>query len=84
MIVDTHLLGTYPFYIVGRQPPQIEAENFILFEHPSLSRKHAVLQTNLETQELFIYDLGSTHGTQVNKKFIKPKSYVKISEGDLL
>ena len=85
MIVDTYILNMHPFYVIGRQPPQSEeAENFILFEHPSLSRKHAILQINQQTKELFVYDLGSTHGTFVNKKVIKPKTYTELNEGDLL
>ena len=84
-IVQVHLLNSHPFYVVGRQPPEAEnAENFLLFEHPSLSRKHAVLQLSHTGQELTVYDLGSTHGTFVNKRPIKPRTHTPLKDGDLL
>ena len=84
-IVQVHLLNSHPFYVVGRQPPEAEsAENFLLFEHPSLSRKHAVLQLSQTGQELTVYDLGSTHGTFVNKRPIKPRTHAPLKDGDLL
>lgn len=49
-------------YVVGRLP-NCEIQQ----EHPSLSRYHAVLQHG-DDGGLYIYDLGSTHGTQVRYK----------------
>ena len=84
-IIQVHLLNSHPFYVVGRQPPETKnIENFLLFEHPSLSRKHAVLQLSQTGHTLSVYDLGSTHGTFVNKKPIKPRTYVPLRDGDLL
>ena len=48
-----------------------------------MSRRHAVLQ-HKDTGELFIYDLGSTHGTFVNKRIIPKHSYVKLVNGDMI
>lgn len=53
--------------------------DFIL-EHPSASRYHAVLQYN-DKGEAFVYDLGSTHGTFVNKRQVKPRVYTPVHVG---
>lgn len=49
----------------------------------SISRQHAVIQ-NRDTGETFLYDLGSTHGTMVNKRPIKGKSYFPLRIGDVV
>jgi len=54
-----------------------------MLEHPSISRQHAVIQFR-ETGECYIYDLGSTHGTFVNKTPIQPRSHRPIHVGDVL
>ncbi|PRD35667.1 UNVERIFIED_CONTAM: Kanadaptin [Trichonephila clavipes] len=60
----------------------------IVFEHPSLSRYHAVIQyckgTDIFPNGFLVYDLGSTHGTFLNKSKIQPKIYYKLKVGDLL
>jgi len=58
-------LNEHAWYMVGRMPPENEAANFILMEHPSLSRQHAVFQHE-NNGTLHLYDLGSTHGTYLN------------------
>ena len=59
-------------------------------EHPTLSRHHAIFQYSSgvggsaasggggETPGFYLYDLGSTHGTFVNKKRIAPRQYVPL------
>ena len=37
-----------------------------------------------DTGDIFIYDLGSTHGTFVNKKLITQHQYVKLVSGDMI
>ncbi|MCO5554946.1 hypothetical protein L7F22_008485 [Adiantum nelumboides] len=54
----------------------------IMMEHPSISRFHAVLQFK-RNGEAFIYDLGSTHGTSINKKPIAGRTLIPIHVGDL-
>lgn len=48
-------------YLIGKNSEICD----IILDNPTISRKHAVLQSK-NTDELFIYDLGSTHGTFVN------------------
>ena len=73
------IIGTVPipcgkkFFTFGRLP-----ENSVLLDHESISRKHAVLQFG-PRDSAFIYDLGSSHGTFVNKKQIPAGQYVKIA-----
>lgn len=56
----------------------------IVMAHPTVSRYHAVLQFRStfsaadERKGFYLFDLGSTHGTFVNKERIKPRTYVKL------
>lgn len=57
----------------------------IIFEHPSVSRYHAIVQycqgDSTHSKGFYLYDLGSTHGTFLNKKKIIPKIYYKLKVG---
>ncbi|XP_055483054.1 kanadaptin isoform X2 [Psammomys obesus] len=62
----------------------------ISLEHPSVSRYHAVLQhrgsdpdgeSDGHEQGFYIYDLGSTHGTFLNKTRIPPRTYCRVHVG---
>lgn len=57
----------------------------IVFEHPSVSRYHAIVQycqgDSTHSKGFYLYDLGSTHGTFLNKKKIIPKIYYKLKVG---
>ncbi|KAI8575748.1 hypothetical protein K450DRAFT_260285 [Umbelopsis ramanniana AG] len=64
------------FITVGRLP-LCDLE----LEHPSISRYHAVIQFN-DDGKAFLYDLGSGHGTRINKKPVDKHSYVPLAEGD--
>ncbi|CAA6672469.1 unnamed protein product [Spirodela intermedia] len=65
-------------YMFGR----VDLCDFVL-EHPTISRFHAVLQFRKDS-EAFIYDLGSTHGTFVNKNQIRKKSFTEVHVGDII
>lgn len=65
-------------YMFGR----IDMCDFVL-EHPTISRFHAVLQFKKDG-EAFLYDLGSTHGTFINKGQVKAKNYTKVNVGDVI
>ncbi|KAM1009885.1 hypothetical protein ACFX13_046135 [Malus domestica] len=72
---DVYEKGAYMF---GR----IDLCDFVL-EHPTVSRFHAVLQFK-RSGEAYIYDLGSTHGTFVNKNQVNKKVYVDLRVGDVI
>ena len=62
---------------IGRQ-----ATNNLVFVHPLVSRKHAELVVTTDT--CHIMDLGSTHGTQVNRETIEPETAVLLANGDVI
>ena len=66
----------------GRLPDACD----VLVEHPSCSRFHAILQYCTEEKDIrkvgyYLYDLGSTHGSYVNKEKVKAKVYVRVRVG---
>ncbi|KAL5200657.1 hypothetical protein ABZP36_021860 [Zizania latifolia] len=77
-IVDKLDVSKKGAYMFGR----IDLCDFVL-EHPTISRFHAVLQFRND-ESVFLYDLGSTHGSFINKTQIKKKIYVKIHVGDVI
>ncbi|CAN6477446.1 unnamed protein product [Victoria cruziana] len=78
VIVDHLDVSTKGAFMFGR----IDSCDFIL-EHPSISRFHAVLQFK-GNGEAFLYDLGSTHGTFINKSQVKGKMYKDLHVGDVI
>ncbi|KAB1211403.1 Kanadaptin [Morella rubra] len=72
---DVHDKGAYMF---GR----VDLCDFVL-EHPTISRFHAVLQFK-RSGDAYLYDLGSTHGTFINKSQAKEKVYVDLHVGDVI
>lgn len=75
-----------PFYLFGRL-----AGCDVVMEHPSISRFHAVVvykgpddgegQDSKVEEGFYIMDLGSTHGTVVNKIELKPRVYHRLRVG---
>lgn len=87
-IVDTVPLNQRSYFVVGRLPVCD-----VSLEHPSISRYHAVIQYRSQAGEsesvgeeegFYIHDLGSTHGTVVNKNKIPPKTYIRLRVGHVL
>ncbi|XP_073720986.1 kanadaptin-like [Misgurnus anguillicaudatus] len=87
-ILDTVHLSQRSYFVVGRLPVCD-----VSLEHPSISRYHAVLQYRGrvgqdgevgEERGFYVYDLGSTHGTFVNKRKIPPKTYMRLRVGHVL
>lgn len=76
-IIDTLNVSEKGAYMFGRN----HLCDFIL-EHPTISRYHAVLQYK-GNGDVFIYDLGSTHGTVVNKIQVTPNIYKQLHVGDI-
>ncbi|XP_052042304.1 kanadaptin isoform X2 [Apodemus sylvaticus] len=65
----------------------------VCLEHPSVSRYHAVLQhrgsdpsgdSDGREQGFYLYDLGSTHGTFLNKTRIPPRTYCRVHVGHVI
>ncbi|XP_063765420.1 kanadaptin isoform X2 [Eleginops maclovinus] len=87
-IVDTVPLTDKSYIVVGRLPVCD-----VPLEHPSISRYHAIIQYRREQGEgesvgeergFYVHDLGSTHGTVVNKNKIPPKTFIRIRVGHVL
>ncbi|CAN6207952.1 unnamed protein product [Urochloa humidicola] len=77
-IVDQLDVSKKGAYMFGR----IDMCDFVL-EHPTVSRFHAVLQFRNDGK-VFLYDLGSTHGSFINKSQVKKKLYTEIHVGDVI
>ncbi|XP_690835.5 kanadaptin isoform X1 [Danio rerio] len=87
-ILDTVPLTHRSYFVVGRLPVCD-----VSLEHPSISRYHAVVQYRGragqegvvgEERGFYAYDLGSTHGTFINKNKIPPKTYIRLRVGHVL
>ncbi|XP_034051238.1 kanadaptin [Thalassophryne amazonica] len=83
-IVDTVPFSPKSYLVVGRLPVCD-----VTLDHPSVSRYHAVLQYRGqagqgEDRGVYVHDLGSTHGTVVNKNRIPPKTYIRLHVGHVL
>eukprot|EP01134_Creolimax_fragrantissima_P006633 CFRG6633T1 len=76
VIFDTISIDDESFFVVGRDP-----RNHFPMDHPSVSRFHAIIQHRGENDGVYLYDLGSTHGTKLNKKAIKPRTFHRIRIG---
>ncbi|KAJ9683020.1 hypothetical protein PVL29_018849 [Vitis rotundifolia] len=73
--LDVYEKGAYMF---GR----VDICDFVL-EHPTISRFHAVLQFK-RNGAAYLYDLGSTHGTFLNKSQVKKQVYTELHVGDVI
>ena len=83
-IIDSIDITSKTHYVFGRL-----RNCDIPMDHPSLSRYHAVVQyCSVEKGNRgvgwYLYDLGSTHGTWVNKRKIDPKIYVRLRVGYMI
>jgi len=77
-VVDTIALEKKAFFVFGRDA---EASDVPL-KNPSISRKHLVIQFS-KTGHVFLYDLGSTHGTFLNKTKLEHRRFTEIRVGDM-
>ena len=80
-ILESIDLSTKSFYVFGRL-----STCDIHMANTTVSRYHAILQYRSQESEsnpvgFYIYDLGSTHGTFLNKNRIKPNIYVRVQVG---
>ena len=77
-IIKTIKLKEKNYFVFGRQEDSVD----IHCEHQSISRMHLILQFK-DTGDAYIYDLGSTHGTFINKRAIPSREFIKLSANDL-
>ncbi|XP_038988095.1 kanadaptin [Phoenix dactylifera] len=77
-IIEQFDVSSKGAYMFGR----VDLCDFVL-EHPTISRFHAVLQFKKDG-EAFLYDLGSTHGTFINKMQVKKNIYKAVHVGDVI
>ena len=85
--IETYDFSSADFLAIGRQIPDEAADvarSFVHMEHPSLSRKHAMLIKNKQTNDVFLYDHGSTHGTSLNYLPVKAFEFIEVNDGDIL
>ena len=84
-IISTLNLNDKAYHVFGRLPLCD-----VILEHPSISRYHALVQYRGKTDGdqtlsgFYLYDLGSTHGTVVNKSKIKAKTYYRLKVGHVI
>lgn len=83
-IIKVHDISHLSFVIFGRLD-----QCHITMAHPTISRFHVVLQYRAQPDEhspagFYVYDLGSTHGTFLNKQRLKPQTYIHMKVGYIL
>ncbi|CAI9113105.1 OLC1v1013646C1 [Oldenlandia corymbosa var. corymbosa] len=84
VVEDGAIIGDFELnkkgaYMFGR----LDSCDFVL-DHPTISRFHAVIQFSSNGGEAYLYDLGSTHGTFINKNQVKKRAYVELRVGDVV
>lgn len=84
VILETIDLTLKSFYVFGRLPICD-----IPLAHPTISRYHAVIQYRLKGDEknprgLYLFDLGSTHGSFWNGHRMKSNMYVRVRSGHMI
>ncbi|KAL0809234.1 hypothetical protein ABMA28_011453 [Loxostege sticticalis] len=84
-ILDKVDLTKKPYYVFGRL-----ANCDVVMAHPTISRHHCVIQYKAFAEEgeppsgWYLYDLGSTHGTFLNKERLKASHYTRVRVGHQL
>lgn len=56
----------------------------LVIDNPSVSRKHAILQFRNNDNFGYLYDLGGTHGTEVNKMKLPVRAYQQVKPFDII
>ncbi|CAH0404494.1 unnamed protein product [Chilo suppressalis] len=82
MIVENIDLTKKSFYVFGRL-----ANCDVVMAHPTISRYHCILQYKAFAEEgeppcgWYLHDMGSTHGTFLNKERLKSNHYTRVRVG---
>ena len=56
----------------------------IVLNHPSISKQHAKIEYDIQTNNGFLTDLNSTHGTIINDMKLNQNQSIKLNSGDVL
>jgi two-component system response regulator AtoC len=78
-VIGESILSCHRVPLVGETIIGRSADATINIDHPSISRRHALLRTS---PTLTIEDLGSSNGTRVNGKRLKPGQPRPIAAGE--
>jgi len=79
VIIETfNIPDSEEFIVLGRLPLCN-----VQMDHPSISRYHAVIQFSNKGMP-YLYDLGSAHGTFLNKNVLPPNQYIPLHVGDMI
>ena len=78
-IVNVTKLIDQSCFVIGRARGAVD----VALENPTVSRFHVVLQFDGRDNHWKLYDLGSTHGTFLNRKRVEAKTYVTIPIGSM-
>lgn len=86
-----HVFGKLPTCDVALEHPSISRHHAILQYRPSNAETsshaadhHTLFSTNPKESGFYIYDLGSTHGTYLNKTKIQPRCYYRLRVGQMV
>ena len=85
-----------PFHVFGRLPgcdvvldhPSVSRYHAVLQCRPTSDGKDTqdttLFSTNPTEAGLYVYDLGSTHGTFLNKSRVQPRCYYRMRVGQMV
>jgi len=76
---DTIYLKERGYWVFGREPTLVQ----VTCSNPFISRQHAVLQFK-QPNELYIFDMGTAHGTKINNKRVHPYRFFRVYAGDII
>ena len=79
VIVETIKLEGKEYFILGRQPDVVD----IQMDHPSISRKHAVLNFRNDNA-VMLRDFDTPQGTFLNKKRCEKDIFYRVYVGDMI
>ena len=65
--------------IIGR-----DTDSTIVLNHPSISKKHARIDFDIQTNNGFLIDLNSAHGTFINNMKLNPNESIQLNSGDVI
>ena len=86
-----HVFGRLPTCDVALEHPSISRHHAILQYRPGNAESsshaadhHTLFSTNPKEPGFYVYDLGSTHGTFLNKTRIQPRCYYRLRVGQMV